>query len=207
MDPAQVPPPVVAKAATAAATTTATAAAAAASSSSSFAVVPVASSNKKPPPTPVAGTHPTPQKAFTKSLASLLKYMEGMEMIVELKTGHRHRGILVSADEFMNLTLEGVVTTGSPSPQDHGTSSKRRRTEPATAATTTTTTATTVTTPEQLVDKDDDLFDTIYSCIDIRGPTIRYIQFPDNADLTSTIKSGVDRERAAAKKYNRGKRK
>lgn len=43
--------------------------------------------------------------------------------------------------------------------------------------------------------------------VHIRGSTIRYIHFPDNIDLTGVIRSGVDRERAAANKYKRGLRK
>jgi small nuclear ribonucleoprotein (snRNP)-like protein len=41
----------------------------------------------------------------------------------------------------------------------------------------------------------------------IRGSNIRYIHFPDNADLKGTVSSGMERERAAANKYKRGKRK
>jgi len=43
--------------------------------------------------------------------------------------------------------------------------------------------------------------------VHIRGSTIRYIHFPDDADLTGLIRSGIDRERAAANKYKRGLRK
>ena len=50
---------------------------------------------KKPP----SGNHP-------KTLGSLLKYMEGMEVIVELKTGKRIRGTLLSADNDMTVTLD-----------------------------------------------------------------------------------------------------
>ncbi|CAJ1925362.1 unnamed protein product [Cylindrotheca closterium] len=54
-----------------------------------------ASKRKKPP----SGDHP-------KTLGSLLKYMEGMEVIVELKTGKRIRGTLLSADNDMTVTLD-----------------------------------------------------------------------------------------------------
>lgn len=50
---------------------------------------------KSPPP----GNQP-------KTLGSLLKYMEGMEVIMELKTGKRIRGTLLSADNDMNVTLD-----------------------------------------------------------------------------------------------------
>ena len=45
-----------------------------------------------------------------------------------------------------------------------------------------------------------------YSKIHIRGSAIRYIHFPDHADLPALIKLGVDRQRAARDKYARGKR-
>jgi small nuclear ribonucleoprotein (snRNP)-like protein len=124
------------------------------------------------------------KKIIHKSLGSLLRYMEGIEVIVELKTGKRHRGILTAADEFMNLTLEQSQSQ-SQSQQRRGTEEKEEQWDPAQQ--------------ESLL--------LLSSSLDIRGPTIRYIQFPDNADLTSTVTMGVERERTAAKKYSRGKRK
>ena len=118
-------------------------------------------------------------KGGPKSLGSLLRYMEGMEIIVELKTGKRHRGILTAADEFMNLSLERSEEHPSLAKRDYNSSAGMQ--------------------PHNI------LLDG--GSIDIRGSNIRYIRFPDNADLTSTIKTGVERERAAANKYNRGKRK
>lgn len=121
-------------------------------------------------------------------MGSLLRYMEGMEIIVELKTGKRHRGILTAADEYMNLSLErseeyieteSTAAAASLAKRDYNSSAGMQ--------------------PHNI------LLDG--GSIDIRGSNIRYIQFPDNADLTSTIKTGVERERAAANKYNRGKRK
>lgn len=46
----------------------------------------------------------------------------------------------------------------------------------------------------------------LLTSVHIRGPTIRYIHFPDDLDLTAVIRAGTDRERAAAQKYSRGKR-
>lgn len=43
--------------------------------------------------------------------------------------------------------------------------------------------------------------------VHIRGSTIRYIHFPNHTDLSGVIRSGIDRERAAANKYKRGLRK
>ena len=108
------------------------------------------------------------------TLGSLLKYMEGYEIIVELKTGKRHRGRLLSADDNMNLMLE-----------------------------------------EQIEDQDDVISNTKGgnllaaanpSTRNIRGSKIRYIHFPDNANLPMLVRSGRERERNAAKKYQKTKR-
>ncbi|KAL3932110.1 MAG: hypothetical protein SGBAC_011004 [Bacillariaceae sp.] len=67
----------------------------------------------KHPPTPAASEASSratkrnkPSSSHPKTLGSLLKYMEGMEVIVELKTGKRTRGTLMSADNDMNVTLD-----------------------------------------------------------------------------------------------------
>ena len=46
-----------------------------------------------------------------------------------------------------------------------------------------------------------------FDLVHIRGPSIRYIVFGANVDITSVIKAGRDRERAASDKYRRGVRK
>jgi small nuclear ribonucleoprotein (snRNP)-like protein len=110
----------------------------------------------------------------TSTLGSLLKYMEGMEIIVELKTGKRLHGILSSAGNDMNLTLEQTNDNAL----------------------------------HQKGDEDHDLDQQIHLLsVHIRGSNIRCIQFPDNADLKGLVASGAERERAAANKYKRGKRK
>ena len=46
-----------------------------------------------------------------------------------------------------------------------------------------------------------------FDLVHIRGPSIRYIVFGSNVDITGVIKAGRDRERAASDKYRRGVRK
>jgi len=46
-----------------------------------------------------------------------------------------------------------------------------------------------------------------FDLVHIRGPSIRYIVFGANVDITGCIKAGKDRERAAGYKYKRGIRK
>ena len=45
-----------------------------------------------------------------------------------------------------------------------------------------------------------------FSRLHIRGSSIRFIHFTDNADLPALIKLGFDRKRAVSDKYARGKR-
>ena len=99
-----------------------------------------------------------------KSLASLLRYFEYVEVSIELKTGKIYTGILSSSDDSMNIQLDDCKVTNQQT-------------------------------------------QTRLAHVHIRGSTIRYIHFPDDTDLTSLIRSGIDRERAAANKYKRGLRK
>ena len=46
-----------------------------------------------------------------------------------------------------------------------------------------------------------------FDLVHIRGPSIRYIVFGANVDITGVVKAGRDRERAASDKYRRGVRK
>jgi len=46
-----------------------------------------------------------------------------------------------------------------------------------------------------------------YDLLHIRGSNIRYFHLPHEANVPALIRQGVDRERAAANKYKRGKRK
>jgi small nuclear ribonucleoprotein (snRNP)-like protein len=118
------------------------------------------------------------------TLASMLKYIEGYEIIVELKTGKRHQGILVQADDNMNLILkiqdcgEGDVKLASSTDQHD------------------------VSLIWQHSQKEADP-----SNLSIRGSQIRYIQFPDNANLSSIVLGGREREQAARHKYRKTLRK
>lgn len=97
-----------------------------------------------------------------KSLASLLRFFEGMELAVELKTGRIYRGVLSWSDDFMNVMLDDAVMSNESTPLSH---------------------------------------------VHIRGATIRYVHFPDDADLAAFVRAGIDRERSAVSKYQRGIRK
>ena len=129
------------------------------------------------------------------TLSSLLKYMEGYEIIVELKTGIRHRGRLTSADDNMNLTLElEEDDDDDDDDQEHKNNNEKKK--------------------ECNKQKtNDDTLDEIAVVLavnierNIRGSNIRYIHFPDNANLSSVFQSGREREKNASQKYQKTKRK
>ena len=126
------------------------------------------------------------------SLSSLLRYMEGMEVIVELKTGRRYRGTLSSADDAMDLILDSCSEEGKK------TSSSSQEGK-----------STTSNNNDDDDQEEKNIFKTssLDAMMNIRGSNIRCIHFPDNADLKGTVASGIERERAASNKYKRGKRK
>ena len=131
----------------------------------------------------------------TSSLVSLLPYMEGMEIIVELKTGKMYRGILSSIDgNNMDIILENSYDI-----HNHHRNHRQHTTNHHDITTTTTTT--TVQVQEEIP-----ATSTTTTCI--RGPKIRYIHFPEDVvDLNGVIRTGMDRERSAKNMYKRGKRK
>lgn len=128
------------------------------------------------------------KKKSQRSLPSLLRYFEGMVLTIEAKNGRQIRGKLLSADQSMNLTLEDAVAMGCCHANKGrvlaGDSKIKSHGNSSSEAN-----------------------NVALAMVHIRGSTIRYIHFPDNADLTAVIKQGMDRERAAAQKYQRGVRK
>lgn len=118
------------------------------------------------------------------TLPSLLKYMEGYEIIVELKSGKRHRGFLTSADDNMNMMLKMIgATVGREEEIDD--SYRFDRSDAAAAG--------------SIIDVD-------MECT-VRGSNVRYIHFPDNANLSTIVRTGRQREWDAKKRYQKTKRK
>ena len=120
-------------------------------------------------------------------------------MVVELKTGRRIHGILESVDDAMNMTLENVspwsaTTTSSSS----STNSQRWRGDELPTA---------LPLPSTRNHDDVSIPMIVTSSMHIRGPTIRYIHFPDHVDLSLLVRTGMEREKAATNKYRRGQRK
>ena len=149
------------------------------------------------------------------TLTPLLSHFVGLELRVELKNGRCFYGYLEDCDDDMNLTL-------SSSPSSSPLSSSRDETNTAStgfAGETSHVASIDKNTNDEIEIKnteekeesannsnDDSMGIFQFSKIHIRGSTIRYIQFPDNADLSALIRIGFDRKHAAQNRYARGKR-
>ena len=129
------------------------------------------------------------------SFIPLLRHFVGMKNItIELKTGRSYHGELIDFDHFMNITLNCRSTTSNKDAVSSSTSGSKHNK------------------PQQckkdkqgheeeiIINKDDDE-------VIIRGPTIRYVFFPDNVNLNGMIRDGMVREKSAENKYQRGVRK
>jgi len=133
-----------------------------------------------------AKTSNTHQPAH-KTLGSLLRYFEGLDIAVELKTGKIYQGTLVAADQDMTVTLDDcTVSRTLPSYAKQQQSSNHKNNDSNSSA-------------RPILQ---------LKSVQIRGSQVRYIHFLDpSLDLALTVKRGMDRERAASQKYKRGIRK
>ncbi len=145
-----------------------------------------------------------------RCLGPLLKYFSGVDLMVELKNGKIYKGELHDSDDYMNLILfhahilhKDSHSNSSSSRYDfifHPTQSQSLdpMKEKGDQTVTLLPTRTKESTSTKLQDSD-------YHLLHIRGPSIRYIHFPGNADLPRLIKTGQERERLARQKYTRHK--
>jgi small nuclear ribonucleoprotein (snRNP)-like protein len=159
------------------------------------------------------------KQRHSKTLPSLLKYFEGISITVELKTGRMFYGTLSSGDESMSLTLTNVETVTKPVTSNILKNIALQ--EASKSATTASRFDDPLAGPQDSqehwqqssspmpvsVQHQSPSSTPMLKIVQIRGSTIRYIHFPDNADLSIIVKHGIERERAAAAKYQRGVRK
>ena len=150
------------------------------------------------------------------TLSPLLRHFVGLELSVELKNGRLYFGTLHDADDYMNLILSRACSTtharnrsnaltALPSLSVTSVSNQRGFIPPI--GTNTSTDPSKIgsgTSPISSLKEELDAID--YKLLHIRGPSIRYIHFPDRANLPALIKMGLDRERNARDKYRRGQR-
>jgi len=138
------------------------------------------------------------------TLPPLLRHFIGLHLQVELKNGLSYHGTLHEADDYMNLVLRRAspaiadkVHDGSLSNHSSSSASLSQHTL-----------------LKSHMDSDavssldlPSLDPSYYQLLHLRGPSIRYVHFPSNADLPTLIKLGQDRQRSAQNRYKRGKRK
>ena len=127
-------------------------------------------------------------------LAPLLRHFVGIDLLVETKQGRSYRGRLREADTYMNL----VLTRYSRNAQQLESGEGQRESQQLIIN-------------NESVDpspgNDGGESEVQFDLVHIRGPSIRYIVFGPDVDITGVIKAGRDRERAASDKYRRGIRK
>jgi len=133
-----------------------------------------------------------------RSLSSLLHYFVGIKLQVETKMGQIYSGQLENADAHMNITLD-EATLFCPATAEKNSPLKYN---PQYAKDSTSRLP-----PQEPASQPNEKKTVVFPSIHIRGPTIRYLHFPDDLDLQGMIRLGMDRERAAAQKYKRGTRK
>ena len=119
------------------------------------------------------------------NLGTILRHFIGLDLTIELKNGRIYRGQLQEADDYMNLVIRKIENENEHSHQMQRQNMHQDR--------------------QQNDNHHDNDID--FLMIHIRGPSIRYIHFPANADLPRLVKLGLDRVKTAKDKYERGKRK
>jgi len=120
-----------------------------------------------------------------KSLGAILRHFVGLDLAVELKNGRIYRGTLHDADDYMNLIIQKTQSNHLPAHALSATVRSRESTPSLPLST---------------------LQDIDFKMVHIRASSIRYVVFPDNADLPKLVRLGMDRIKAATDKYARGKR-
>ena len=171
----------------------------------------------------------TSQKGGFSTLTPLLKYFNGIKITVELKNGNA--GLLHDVDDYMNLVLHRARTEhdrNKPHKDDfvhlsrtptstmtsfrsNGESENMRTNCGSNEETRTHLDERNSPTQKGRTNHSmnavgrQTLEDIDFRLLHIKGPRIRYVHLPENADLPQLIKVGLERERLAKQKYARHK--
>ena len=133
------------------------------------------------------------EKSNVSNLGVLLRHFVGLELTVELKNGRVYRGQLHDADDYMNLVIRKSQPNNYHTLPAAGIDASATESSPALPLP--------VPVPLSTLD------DLDYHMVHIRASSIRYVIFPDNADLPKLVRLGLDRIKTVTDKYARGKRK
>lgn len=131
-------------------------------------------------------------KSNVRNLGVLLRHFVGLELTVELKNGRIYRGQLHDADDYMNLVIRKIQPNNYHTLPAADIDASATESSPAL--------------PLPLPLPLSTLEDLDYHMVHIRASSIRYVIFPDNADLPKLVRLGLDRIKTVTDKYARGKR-
>ena len=138
------------------------------------------------------------QKKSQSTLGHIFHYLEGLILMVELKTGQCYVGKQRSSSSSADMTLVLVDVLVLSPHQQHTNSSKllqyyhqtissqQQRQQPPRGIT---------------------IAPLILQLVHIRGSKIRYVHFVENVSINDLVQVGVHRERYAKQQYQRGIRK
>ena len=143
-------------------------------------------------------------------IAPLLRHFIGLDIAVEMKNGRSFVGTLHDADDYMNMVLcNNNALSGNRHAQNNNATSLNNFKATSSAATLyaqKNDSNPDIQSTTNILSLKENLNQVEYQLVHIRGPLIRYVHFPDRADLPALIKLGWDRARGAKDRYNRGKR-
>jgi small nuclear ribonucleoprotein (snRNP)-like protein len=149
------------------------------------------------------------------SLAPLIRHFTGLHLTVETKSGKHYRGELKEADDYMNLVLSCTPTTkrtlsnvSDSRQKDIPIYHKEASTNSPIKSEEESYRIVHIPIGRQEASKNPPIKneEKSYRMVHIRGPSIRFVHFPDNADLPALIRMGINRKRTVENKYARGKR-
>ena len=138
------------------------------------------------------------KKKSLSTLGNIFHYLEGMILMVELKTGQCYVGKQLSSSNSADMTLVLADVLVLSPPQQHTNSTKLLQYYHQTISSQQ---------QEQEPPRGISIAPLILQLVHIRGSKIRYVHFVENVSINDMVQVGVHRERYAKQQYQRGIRK
>jgi small nuclear ribonucleoprotein (snRNP)-like protein len=139
------------------------------------------------------------KKKSLSTLGHIFHYLEGMILMVELKTGQCYVGKQLSSSSSADMTLVLVDVLVLSPPQQHTNRSKLLQYYHQTISS--------QQQQQQQPPRGITTAPLILQLVHIRGSKIRYVHFVENVSINDLVQVGVHRERYAKQQYQRGIRK